>query len=147
MNRDNESEALRLVVRRSIRATPKQLFEAWTLPEHLRKWWGPRPVTCSDAEVDLRPGGSYRIANQMPDGSVLWIFGEFEIVEPHRRLVYSWRVGADSSAVERVTVEFEAKGDSTEVIVIHERITDRAARDRHQQGWAGCLTGLAAYFE
>jgi uncharacterized protein YndB with AHSA1/START domain len=143
----DESKSLRLVVRRTIRATAQQLFEAWTQPEHLIKWWGPRPVICVDAQIDLRPGGTYRIANQLPDGTVLWISGEFEIIEPNRKLVYSWRAGAETSGVERVTVQFEQRGNSTEVIVIHERIPDRTTRDRHQDGWDGCLTGLAAYFE
>jgi uncharacterized protein YndB with AHSA1/START domain len=65
------SENLSLIVRRTIAATPARLFDAWTTPELLTQWWGPANVTCPAAEVDLRVGGQYRIANQMPDGSVL----------------------------------------------------------------------------
>src|SRR5581483_4849399 len=125
---DAESVAVKLVVRRTIHATPEQLFEAWTQPGHLKKWWGPRPVTCLDAEIDLRVGGVYRIANQFPDGSILWIVGEFEVVDPPHRLVYTWRVDPQSQASERVTVAFEPKNDATEVIVVHERIPDLATR-------------------
>lgn len=134
-----------LVVRRTIHATPEKLFAAWTEPEHLKKWWGPGPVTCADAEVDLRVGGSYRIANQMPDGTVLWIVGEFEIVDRPRKLVYSWRAGPGSPDSERVTVQFQPQGDATEVIVTHERIPNAAMRNLHQAGWDGCLDGLASY--
>jgi uncharacterized protein YndB with AHSA1/START domain len=74
----------------------------------------------------------------------LWISGEFFRVEPPRELVYSWRLGAVESA-ERVTVRFEPRGEQTEVIVTHERIRDDRSRDRHQQGWDGCLSGLAVY--
>jgi uncharacterized protein YndB with AHSA1/START domain len=140
-----ESATIALVVRRTIHASAKQLFEAWTQPEHLKKWWGPRAVRCVGAEIDLRVGGIYRIANQFPDGRLLWIFGEFEILDPPHKLVYTWRVDPQSRASERVTVRFEPRGDATEVIVMHERIPNAATRDRHQEGWDGCLDRLSNY--
>lgn len=140
-----EPVSITLVVRRTIRASPEKVFAAWTQPVHLKNWWGPRPVTCVDAEIDLRVGGHYRIANQFPDGTVLWISGEFEVVEPPYRLVYSWRAGSEPQSSERVTARFEPQGDATEVIVVHERIGNVARRDRHQAGWRGCLDGLYAY--
>jgi uncharacterized protein YndB with AHSA1/START domain len=135
-----------LIVRRSIRASPECIFDAWTQPEHLKRWWGPKGVECVDAEVDLRLGGRYRIANQFPDGRILWISGEFEAIERPRKLVYTWRVrdGADD-AIERVTVTFNALGEDTEVVVAHERIPSQPMRDMHEQGWVGCLDGLAEY--
>ena len=140
-----ESAGITLVVRRTIQASVEKLFAAWTQPAHLKKWWGPRPVRCVDAEVDLRVGGSYRIANQFPDGTLLWIVGEFEVVDPPYKLVYSWRAGPEPHDSERVTVQFEPRGDATEVTIVHERILNAAARDRHQAGWEGCLDGLANY--
>jgi uncharacterized protein YndB with AHSA1/START domain len=143
------SQGLVLVVRRIIKAPIGRVFDAWTEPEQLRRWWGPRPVRCSDATLDLRVGGAYRIGNQLPDGSVIWISGEFEVVEPPGKLVYSWRVeGKDSPSAEcsRVTVHFEPCADGTEVIVIHERIDSEATRTDHEHGWNGCLDGLGALF-
>ena len=67
-----------LVVRRRINATAEKLFAAWTRPELLVRWWGPQGVACPAAEIDLRVGGSYRIANQFPDGTLVWIAGVFE---------------------------------------------------------------------
>lgn len=136
-----------LIVRRSIRASPERLFDAWTQPQHLQRWWGPRSVECVAAEVDLRIGGRYRIANQFPDGKILWISGEFEAIERPHRLVYTWQVGAEAAATERVTVTFEVHGEETEVIVAHERIPSEAMRDMHEQGWVGCLDGLVEYME
>jgi uncharacterized protein YndB with AHSA1/START domain len=140
-----ESATITLVVRRTINATAERLFEAWTNPAHLKRWWGPRPVICIDAEVDLRVGGGYRIANRFPDGRILWIFGEFEVIAPPHKLVYTWRVDPQSEFSERVTVRFEPRGSATEVIIEHERIPNATARDSHQQGWDGCLDGLANY--
>lgn len=141
------TDAIALVVRRTIKASVTRVFDAWTQPEQLRRWWGPRPVTCSAAEMDVRAGGSYRIGNQLPDGSILWISGRFEIVEPPRRLVYTWEVErAASLERSRVTVRFEPRGDSTEVIVVHEHIDTEATRVDHEKGWNGCLENLEAMF-
>lgn len=142
---DSIAATVTLVVRKTIRATPERLFDAWTQPEQLKKWWGPQSVACIDAEVDLQVGGRYRIANQFPDGKVLWISGEFAAIERPRRLVYTWRLDSEAGPSERVTVAFEVRGQSTEVIVTHERIPNTAMRDMHEQGWLGCLDGLAEY--
>jgi uncharacterized protein YndB with AHSA1/START domain len=134
-----------LVVSRLIRATPERLFDAWTSAAELVKWWGPEAVTCVGAEVDLRVGGSYRIGNRFPDGTVLWIAGEFELIERPQRLAYTWRIEPAQGADERVLVTFTTRGADTEVSVRHERIGDEARRRRHEQGWHGCLAGLAQY--
>ena len=132
-----------LIVRRVIRATPTVLFAAWTEPTHLIKWWGPTGVECIDATVDLRIGGTYRIANRFPDGRVVWISGEFETIQPPHLIAYTWRLEPQTEPPERVTVRFDPRGDVTEVVVQHERIADVAARRGHEQGWEGCLDGLA----
>jgi uncharacterized protein YndB with AHSA1/START domain len=136
-----------LEVRRFIRATADRIFEAWTQPAHLREWWGPRDVTCVDAQVELRVGGRYRLANRYPDGRIVWIVGEFEVIKPPHELVYTWRLESEAQPPERVHVRFEPRADGTEVIVVHERILDPTVRDRHRDGWQGCLEGLAEYLE
>jgi uncharacterized protein YndB with AHSA1/START domain len=136
-----------LAVRRLIRATPERLFDAWTRGDELLKWWGPHSVQCTAAEVDLRVGGRYRLANRFPDGAMLWISGEFEIIERPTRLAYTWQIESRPGAAERVTVLFEVSGADTLVTVTHERISDAAVRDRHEQGWRGCLDRLANYLE
>jgi len=133
-----------LVVRRSIKATPERLFDAWTDPGQLVKWWGPEGVECPEAQVDLRVGGAYRIANRLPDGTILWIAGEFEVIERPAHLAYTWRVGEQKES-ERVTVSFQKKGKGTEVVVRHERIATKAAKHQHGAGWVGCLHGLAEF--
>ena len=130
-----------LVVTRTIRASAERLFAAWTTPAQLEQWWGPKDVRCSCAEVDLRVGGRYRIANDLPDGNTVWIEGEFETITPPHKLVYTWRLAGGDA--ERVTVQFNARDEATEVIVVHERIANIAAREEHERGWIGCLDGLA----
>lgn len=141
---------LSLVVRRTIQAPPEQLFAAWTQPEQLQRWWGPAGVVCAGAEIDLRVGGRYRIANRLADGRIVWIAGAFERIEAPRILVFTWGLEPTSGPAqpERVTVRFEPRGGSvTQVVVLHERIADEAARRSHEQGWQGCLDGLTAHLQ
>jgi len=140
-----QRETLRLEVRKTIAATPERLFAAWTQPERLKQWWGPEGVECIDAVVDLRVGGRYRIGNLLPDGNVLWIVGEYRVVEPPQKLVYSWQIESQSHAPEIVTVRFEPREGGTEVVVIHESIPDVSTQNQHQYGWKGCLAGLAEF--
>jgi uncharacterized protein YndB with AHSA1/START domain len=77
----------------------------------------------------------------------LCLTGTFEAIEPPTFLAYTWRVGPDTEAFERVTVRFEAVGKYTEVSVVHQRIPTEGLRRQHQAGWAGCLDGLERYLQ
>lgn len=134
-----------LTTRRLIAASPERLFEIWTDPSQIQNWWGPSGVDCPFAEVDLREGGKYRIANRLDDGSVIWITGEFEAVEPPNRLIYTWRTDRTPDSIERVTVQFTRRGDQTEVSVVHQLIEDEETLQSHESGWQGCLDGLSEY--
>jgi uncharacterized protein YndB with AHSA1/START domain len=61
---DQQAESDTVQVVRTIDAPPAEVFRAWTDPEQIRRWWGPGEFTCPEAEVDLRPGGSYRLVMQ-----------------------------------------------------------------------------------
>jgi len=147
----DSTPSLSLLVRRMVRGTPEDVFRAWTEPGQIRQWWGPAGVTCQDCTVELRVGGAYRIANRMPDNTILWISGEFLRIEPPDLIEYTWRRGdpaagtADSG--ERVTVRFIARGDGTEVLVAHSRIATQADYASHDLGWRACLEGLTAFLE
>jgi uncharacterized protein YndB with AHSA1/START domain len=67
----------------------QQLFEAWTRPEHVPRWWGcdgSRVVAC---EIDLRVGGSWKIVTRMLDGSEHPFRGVYREIVPGERLVYT----------------------------------------------------------
>lgn len=134
-----------LEVRRFIKATPERVFRAWTTPDELRAWWGPAGVRCISAECDLRTGGHYRIGNELPDKTILWISGVYERIDAPQLLVYTWKVGDGQSGPERVTVTFAACGEGTDITIRHERIASRDTRDSHAGGWHGCLDGLAGH--
>jgi uncharacterized protein YndB with AHSA1/START domain len=133
---------LSLVVRKTIAATPETLFDAWTKPSLLMKWWGPKNVTCIAAEIDLKIGGIFSITNQLADGKIMIIHGVFEHIKRPDELIYSWNTDKSYCAEEKVTVWFKAKNNGTEVVVNHERISSDALYHSHELGWQGCLAGL-----
>ncbi|MCR9139384.1 MAG: SRPBCC domain-containing protein [Alphaproteobacteria bacterium] len=148
---DGVTPSLSLLVRRLVRGTPEAVFKAWTEPEQVMQWWGPVNVHCAECTIELRVGGGYRIANRLPDDSIIWITGEFLRVEPPHLIEYTWRRGleteADRQRNERVTVRFSERANRTEVTVAHTRIADQSDYESHQFGWTGCLDGLAGYLD
>jgi len=149
----DEGATVALICRREIAAGAEACFSAWTEPDQVMHWFGPPGVACSAAEIDLRVGGRWRVATEHPDGSTLWIGGDFELIEPPRRLVYNWaHEAADDGQgpppeTTKVSVRFEPRATGTEVIVVHERFGGEAARDAHLLGWEGCLIEIAALLE
>lgn len=69
---------------------PRELvFEAWTHPEHMAVWWGPRQFTNPVCELDVRPGGAWRIVMRGPDGMEVAAHGIYREVIPPSRLVFT----------------------------------------------------------
>jgi uncharacterized protein YndB with AHSA1/START domain len=136
---------LRLRTARLIQATPERLFEAWTSPEHLRKWWGPPGGYCTEATVEPVVGGSYLLSNTLADGSAVSISGRFTLVDAPRQLAYTWQVRPGPDRPELVIVTFAACQGGTEVTVEHLQISDAGSRTEHAAGWAACLDRLAVY--
>ena len=134
-----------LTINRIIRAPRERVFAAWTDPEALKQWWGPGPVVCPEAHVDLREGGAYRIANRQEDGSITWIEGTFERVRAPEELVYTWNVSILSGGPTLVRVRFLPHPSGTEIVLTHERFAVEAVRDMHGEGWNGCLDKLEAF--
>jgi uncharacterized protein YndB with AHSA1/START domain len=133
-----------LSISRVIRAPREKVFAAWTEPAALKRWWGPGPVSCPEAHVDLREGGTYRLANLLVDGSITWISGRFERVRVPEELVYTWNVSTVPGEPTLVRVLFLPHPDGTELVLTHERFALETVRDMHLQGWGACIDKLEA---
>lgn len=135
-----------LRIERSFDASPEEVFDAWTNPEVLRRWWAAHPEGSTPvAEVDLRVGGSYRLTMQAPDGTRHTVVGEYREVDRPNRLVYSWQWVLDSGEpghISTVTVAFQPHDGRTHVVLQHTNLPDADSRDRHAQGWGACLAVL-----
>ncbi len=138
------SPATTLRVERTFAAPREKVFRAWTDPEELKKWFGPVGYSTLIAEVDLRVGGQYRLGmRKLPNGEIFYLVGMYREVRPPEKLVYTWFWESQPEQGETlVTVEFLARGNSTEVMVTHELFSTDKARDDHDKGWNSCLDRL-----
>jgi uncharacterized protein YndB with AHSA1/START domain len=138
MTGDRNQRETHLRIERGFHAPVEDLYRVWTTPEDLVKWaWGSlgKDVT---AEVDLRPGGHYRIETSRPDGSRWSFSGKYLEVVPRKRLVttVTWHPPMKyESPGEKVTVEFHPLGRQTTVVFTHEGVPDADARKEHIRGW------------
>ena len=137
--------AEKLVLKRTFEAPVERVYAAWTKPEMMRRWFAPGDMTVPAAEADVRVGGRYRIQMQGGDCEFNVTGGTYREVVPNRRLVFTWQwEGTDLETV--VTVEFRSVApNATELTLTHEGFDDEATRDKHAEGWDGCLANLARF--
>ena len=134
-------------VRRTIRAPRQRVFDAWTKTEELKAWHAPGPLTVSLAEIDLRPGGKYRIHMREPDGKEHRVSGVYREIDPPKKVVYSWGWDGDHPVKDStVTIEFLERGELTEVVLTHSGIEHDEERGKHAGGWTSILDKLEARY-
>jgi len=138
-----------LEIRRIYKASRERVFQAWTDPDQLKKWFAvSEGFKTPIAEVDLQVGSPYRIGMQPPGGdAVLIAGGVYQQISPPEKLVFTWRWETpDPNEPETlVTVEFYEQGDDTEVVLKHELFISVEQRNRHGDGWLGCLEQLDCF--
>ena len=102
-----------IVVSRVFDAPRELVWEAWTDPKHLTRWWGPRGFTTTVHEMDLRPGGIWRHTMHGPDGADYPTDGNFlEVVRPER-ISYRMKGGKKGDVQFESTWTFESVGEKT----------------------------------
>lgn len=146
----NKANPGEVVVRQLVDASIETAFEAWTEPEHIKKWWSPNETTlCTLCEIDLRIGGRYRIdMHDTADQSTCKVHGQFQEISPPERLVYTWNAETHQGTVtnSRVTVEFHRKGrEKTEIVLRHSGLPDTPIRQGHRETWEKILTSYSEY--
>jgi uncharacterized protein YndB with AHSA1/START domain len=131
-------------MKRVLPAPRERVFKACTEPDELAKWWGPEGFTAPSIELDLRPGGSYRIAMQPPDGDLFFLAGEFREVDPPAQLAYTFRwEDPDPDDQETVvTLSFGDLVESTELVLTQRAFATEGRRALHEQGWTDSLDRL-----
>ncbi len=85
-------------IERTYAASADDVFDAWTSPEVMRRWFHPaHDWGTPEAEVDLRVGGKVRVVMERPDGTRAEAHGEYTLIDRPRRLVMTWRFDDDPS--------------------------------------------------
>jgi uncharacterized protein YndB with AHSA1/START domain len=136
-----------LVMTRIFDAPRSLVFKVWTEPQHLVCWWGPRGYTTPVCEMDVRPGGAYRLLMRSAEGQEVWWHGVFrEIVEPERLV---WTCSIDRTDGTRVsgetvlTVTLEEQGQKTK-LTLHQAVFDSIDNcNAHREGWTEAFERIA----
>ena len=136
-----------LRITRLIRANQQTVWDAWTQPDQMRQWSCPEPGGVQDIASDFRVGGSYTIAMRV-DGNAHTAIGTYKEIDAPNRLVYTWDWKEEDNRMGEtlVTVEFEARGDATEVVLLHTGFPAVEAKEAHEQGWGACIAHFEALF-
>ena len=130
-------------IERTFHSSVEQVFDAWTTPEVMRRWFHCEPDWDTPVtEVDLRVGGRVRVVMRRPDGTAVEGRGEFTLIDRPHRLVMSWTFDDDPSNQQLIELTFSESAGSTKVLMINSRISTDERRDGQEKGWHGCLDEL-----
>lgn len=159
MNQSDTQQAQELVFERVLDAPRERVWQAWTDPEHMKQWWGPKDFTAPFMESDFREGGKYLWAMRGPDGQEYWSTGTFNEIVPPERLVITdsfadekgnvvppshYGMEGDQPREGRITVTFEELDDKTKLTVRHAGMAPSDTNEMVEQGWNETLDKLAA---
>ena len=155
----SEAEADReIVITRVFDAPREVVFEAWTDPESLARWYAPHGCTVRFAKIDLRQGGAFHSCIRTPDGHECWCRGVYREIKAPERIVFTLAIAdAKGALVEPkdvgmdpewpketiVTVTFAAQGRKT-LLTLHQTVGESLAkRTGAHPSWLQMLDRLA----
>jgi uncharacterized protein YndB with AHSA1/START domain len=133
-----------IVTRRVVIAPRALVFDAFTKPEHLRRWMGPRMLTMVSCVSDLRVGGGWRMVHRAPDGQEFGFHGEFrELVRPERIVrTFVFEPFPDQEALETLTLDEKDGKTTITTLTVHQTIEGRNGHLAHGME-AGMTEGYA----
>src|SRR6476659_7363968 len=126
-----------LRIDRSFDAPAEQVVAAWTSEEVLRRWLhGMAGWETPTAEVDLRVGGRIRIVMRDPsERTEAGATGEYRVVEPPHRLVFTWAWDDQRDQPQLIELEFSERDGATTVLMTNSSIPSDERRESQQRGW------------
>lgn len=129
-------------VRRFISAQRELVFEAWTRPDLMARWFFADVGWTAEITSDLKVGGRYEVAMRDAAGGRHAQFGEYREIVPVSHLVFTWSCPELEVVDSVVTVDLVDHGPRTELLLTHQLPPDPKVRRSHEEGWKGCLGNL-----
>ncbi len=153
-----------LVINRIFDAPRELVWKAWTEPELMMQWWGPKDFTTPSIKLDLRVGGEYLSCMRSPDGKDYWSKGTYKEIVPGQRLVLTDSFADDKGNIvpatyygmspefpleSLVTVTFDENDGRTKLTLRYDDISSIPQSDLSdmQQGWNEMLDKLADFLK
>ena len=124
-----------LVLKRRLKAPAEKVYQAWTHPEQMTRWWG---VTDSPKPPSPRPTCAWAAASACSSGAKdehHSVSGTYREVVPNRKLAFSWAWQSTPERESKVTIELNPVADGTMLTLTHEQFFSEKARDDHRVGW------------
>jgi len=145
---DVDARERELVVTRIIDAPRHLVFQAWTEPDRVMRWWGPKGFVTIHCDMDIRPGGAFRVCMRSPEGTEYWKRGIYrEVVAPERLVfTFAWEDAEGKPGHQTlVTVTLVERGGRTE-LTLHQAVFETVETcDDHRRGWTSSLQRFAEY--
>jgi len=123
MTKNTGNEKERMVITRVFDAPRALVWKAWTDPQYVMQWWGPKGFTAPVCKIDFRVGGKFLCCMKSPDGQEMWNGGEYHEIVPYEKIVYSLYF-ADSKGnkvePEQLGIKHEAVEDARDVVIFED---------------------------
>jgi len=139
------SKKRELTIERVFNAPRELVFQAWSKPEHVAQWWGPRGFMLPTCEMEFRAGGRFRLVMRGPDGKDYAFQGAYlEIVEP-QRIVFQGTIHDEPGHQVWTTVTFAEEAGKTKLTVQQTYSFESDATRGAPEGWRQTLDRLGEY--
>ena len=122
-------------------APRETVFAAWLDAGGMRHWMCPGDIRETEVEIDARVGGKFRIVMHGEEQTYV-MTGEYVEINPPHRLVFTWESNV-TTGESLLTLEFMESDDGTELVLIHERLSDAETAGNYEKGWGSILEKLA----
>jgi uncharacterized protein YndB with AHSA1/START domain len=130
-------------IERTFTAPAEEVFDAWTSPEVMRRWFHCEPDwQTPEAEVDLRVGGKVRVVMRRPDGTEAGADGQYTLIDRPTRLAMTWTFNDDPTNEQLIELSFSEADGVTRVLLVNSGISTDGRRGAQDWGWNGCLDEL-----
>ncbi len=131
------TEKYALTLTRTFDAPRELVFAAWTKPEHLVRWWGPRGCTIPQCDLDVKKGGKWSTTMRHENNEENRVQGEYLEISQPDRLVFTWAWQYEDGPGHETTVSvtFEEQGGKTVMKFHQEMFQEEEYRNLHEQGW------------
>ena len=150
MSQSNDLSNRTLTLKRTFDAPLKLVWEAWTQPEHIAQWWGPKGMETRIIKHEFKVGGAWEYAMEMPNGQEFISEGVYSVIEEFKKIFSSANFKPMTEGVEIQSL-FEAAGDKTLFTFNCVHPTEEYCKQQEKMGfyngWGSVFDNLDAFLQ